>query len=77
MRKDRSSPKLENSKPTYTEILDEPIGRAFVIGVLLGFGTAKDGRAEPEIDEIEEWLERIQEDLVLAIQPRNPNETAD
>ena len=69
--KNRAQPRPKTSEPTHTEILDEPVGRAFVIGVLLGYAAGKSGEVEPEIDEIENWLERVQEDLVLAIQPKN------
>ena len=57
----------KTSEPTHTEILDDPVGRAFVVGFMEGFTAAQNGEAEPEIDEIVRKLEQTKEDLVLAL----------
>lgn len=75
--KDLRRAKQETSKPTHPEILDEPVGRAFVVGFLLGFAAGKNGESEPDVDEIARRLETAEQDLVLAIQPRSGDDVAD
>ena len=65
--KDREHRNPKTSESTHPEILDDPVGRAFVIGFLQGFTAGKNGEPEPEIDEISRRLENAEEDLVLAI----------
>ena len=65
--KDRKHRPAKTSESTHSEILDDPVGRAYVIGFLEGFSAGENGEEEPEIDEIAKRLDQAQTDLILAL----------